>query len=170
MQRVSVYVDGFNLYYGLKSKGWRRYYWLDLRRLAENLLQFGQQLMTVRYFTARVIRLADDPEQSERQQTYLEALEMLTDLYIHYGYFLPKRVLCHQCGAIRETYEEKMTDVNIAVELMGDAQDDAFDTAIVISGDSDLAGPIEAIRRRYREKRVIALSRRIGFPNASAEW
>lgn len=156
MQRVSVYVDGFNLYYGLKSKGWRRYYWLDLRRLAENLLQSGQQLMTVRYFTARVIRLADDPEQSERQQTYLEALETLTDLYIHYGYFLPKRVFCRQCGAVQETYEEKMTDVNIAVELMGDAQDDVFDTAIVISGDSDLAGPIEAIRRRYQEKRVVA--------------
>ena len=156
MQRVSVYVDGFNLYYGLKSKGWRRYYWLDLRRLAESILQSGQQLMTVRYFTARVMRLTDDPEQSERQQTYLEVLETLTDLYIHYGYFLPKRVFCQQCGAIRETYEEKMTDVNIAVELMGDAQDDAFDTAIVISGDSDLAGPVEAIRRRYPEKRVIA--------------
>ena len=30
MERVSVYVDGFNLYYGLRSRGWRRYYWLDL--------------------------------------------------------------------------------------------------------------------------------------------
>ena len=29
-QRVAVYIDGFNLYYGLKSKGWSRYYWLDL--------------------------------------------------------------------------------------------------------------------------------------------
>ena len=29
-RRVAVYVDGFNLYYGLRSKGWRRYYWLDL--------------------------------------------------------------------------------------------------------------------------------------------
>ena len=159
MQRVSVYVDGFNLYYGLKSKGWRRYYWLDLRRLAENLLQSGQRLMVVRYFTARVLQLVGDPEQPERQQTYLEALETLTDLYIHYGYFLPKPVLCQQCGAIRETHEEKMTDVNIAVELLGDAQDNAFDTAIVISGDSDLAGPLEAVRRRYPEKRII-----VAFP------
>ncbi len=49
-----------------------------------------------------------------------------------------------------------MTDVNIAVELMGDAQDNAFDTAIIVSGDSDLARPVEALRRRYPEKRVIA--------------
>ncbi len=104
MQRVSVYVDGFNLYYGLKSKGWRRYYWLDLRRLAENLLQSGQRLMVVRYFTARVLQLADDPEQPERQKSYLEALETLPDLHIHYGYFLPKSVTCQQCGTSRETY------------------------------------------------------------------
>ena len=156
MQRVSVYVDGFNLYYGLKSKGWRRYYWLDLPRLAENLLQSGQRLMVLRYFTARVLQLADDPEQPECQKSYLEALETLPDLHIHYGYFLPKSVTCQQCGTSRETHEEKMTDVNIAVELMGAAQDNAFDTAIIVSGDSDLAGPVEALRRRYPEKRVIA--------------
>ena len=32
-RRVAAYVDGFNLYYGLKSKGWRRFYWLDIRAL-----------------------------------------------------------------------------------------------------------------------------------------
>ena len=53
-RRVAVYVDGFNLYYGLRSKGWRRYYWLDLRRLSEQFLRPGQRLVMVRYFTARV--------------------------------------------------------------------------------------------------------------------
>ena len=52
-----------------------------------------------------------------------------------------------------------MTDVNIAVELLGDAQDDVFDTAMVVSGDSDLYGPIEAVRRRYPHKRVV-----VAFP------
>ena len=52
-----------------------------------------------------------------------------------------------------------MTDVNIAVQLLGDAQDKVFDTAIVISADSDLAGPVQAIRSRYPNKRAI-----IAFP------
>ena len=34
MQRVIVYIDGFNLYYGLRAAGLQRYYWLDLRRFA----------------------------------------------------------------------------------------------------------------------------------------
>ena len=55
LQRVAAYIDGFNLYYGLRSKGWRRYYWLDLHRLVERLLRPGQQLVAVRYFTTRVV-------------------------------------------------------------------------------------------------------------------
>ena len=155
MQRVTVYVDGFNLYYGLRSKCWRRYYWLDLCRLAQNLLRPDQRLMMVRYFTTRLSSRASGRAKLRRQNTYLEALTTLPDLHIHYGYYLAKDRTCPRCGATRETYEEKMTDVNIAVELLGDAQDDAFDTAIIISGDSDLTGPVSAVRRRYPEKRVI---------------
>ena len=33
-QRVIVYVDGFNFYYGLKKdRRWKRYYWLDVVHL-----------------------------------------------------------------------------------------------------------------------------------------
>ena len=154
LQRVAAYVDGFNLYYGLRSKSLRRYYWLDLRRLVERLLRPGQQLVDVRYFTTRVVPEPGDPDKPKRQNTYLEALETLPDLTIHFGYFLPKVKTCHRCGATLRTYEEKMTDVKIAVELMGDAQDDSFDTALVVSGDSNLYGPIETLRRRYPNKRV----------------
>ena len=159
-ERVIVYVDGFNLYYGLKAKGWRRYYWLDVRLLAKNLLRSGQLLAMVRYFTTR-ISPSSSTSKLKRQGTFLEALETRTDLHIHYGHYLAKDRRCSQCGADLTTHEEKMTDVNIAVELLGDAQDDAFDTAIVISGDSDLTPPVRATLSRYPEKRVI-----VAFPPA----
>lgn len=160
-ERVIVYVDGFNLYYGLKSKGWRRYYWIDMRRLAENLLLPGQVLAAVRYFTARISPRPGSTSQSKRHATFLEALETRADLHIHYGHYLAKKRHCPECRAEWTTHEEKMTDVNIAVELLGDAQDDAFDTAIIISGDSDLTPPVRATLDRYPEKRVI-----IAFPPA----
>ena len=40
-----------------------------------------------------------------------------------------------------------MTDVNVAIELLGDAQDDVFDAAIIVSADSDLTTPASAVRR-----------------------
>ena len=161
MYRVTCYIDGFNLYYGLRSRAWRRFYWLDIRRLGERLLANGQQLEFVRYFTARVFPEPGDPDKQARQNTYLDALATLPDVHMHYGYYTTKEQHCSSCGAIWRSYEEKMTDVNIAVELLGDAQDDAFDTAIVISGDGDLASPVRTVRERYPGKRVV-----IAFPPA----
>ncbi len=154
MQRVIVYIDGFNLYYGLREMQWRRYYWLNMYCLAENLLRPHQKLIAVRYFTTRI---ATKPKaKRKRQDTFIEALETLAGLTIHFGHFLSKKRRCARCGASWQTYEEKMTDVNIAVELLSDAQENLFDTAIVISGDSDLVGPICAVLNRFPNKRVIA--------------
>ena len=113
----------------------------------------------MRMSTAPVLSQSNSPGQRERQRIYLDALATLPDLHIHYGYFLIKSYSCPMCGASYDAYEEKMTDVNIATEMLGDANGDIFDTAIIISGDSDLSGPVTAIRERYPQKRVI-----VAFP------
>lgn len=155
MQRVAVYIDAFNLNYGLRDKNWQRYLWLDVRRLSENLLRPGQGLVAVRYFSAKVHSDPSRPNRLRHQETFLEALGTLPDVSIHLGYYIRKKKLCPKCGNAIWTYEEKMTDVNIAAELLGDAQDNVFDTAIIVSADSDLAGPVTTILRRYPNKRMI---------------
>ena len=40
-KRAMVYIDGFNFYYGLKAKHWKRYYWIDPYKLACNLIHVG---------------------------------------------------------------------------------------------------------------------------------
>ncbi len=54
MKRVIVYIDGFNLYYGLRSKGWKHFYWLNLQKVARHLLKPNQTLVATKYFTAKV--------------------------------------------------------------------------------------------------------------------
>lgn len=54
---------------------------------------------------------------------------------------------------------EKMTDVNIAVEMLTDAYQDLFDVALLVSADSDLSAPILAIKSLFPDKRVI-----VAFP------
>lgn len=155
MDRVIAYVDGFNLYFGLRSKGWKRYYWLDLHQMSQRLLKSGQQLQAVKYFTARIAANTNNPDKQRRQSTFLEAVESLPLTRVFYGHYLPKRRECFNCGATWTTHEEKMTDVNISVELMKDAFDDAFDTALLFSGDSDLAAPVEMVLTRYPSKRIV---------------
>ena len=45
---------------------------------------------------------------------------MLPDFDIHFGHFLGETMTCRHCGHTYLTHHEKMTDVNIAVELMLD--------------------------------------------------
>ena len=152
--RVVSYVDGFNLYFGLKESQFERYLWLNLLRLSLELLKPGQQLCRVKYFTSRISR----PEDKRKRQTnYLEALGTLANFEIFEGQFLDKPKECFGCHRTWLDHEEKMTDVNIATQLLLDAFDDKFDTALVISGDSDLVPPIRAIRQRYPLKRIIAI-------------
>ena len=157
MHRVITYIDGFNLYFGLKSKAWYRYYWLDIHLLAQNLLMPGQELSAVKYFTARISSNPSDPDKRRRQATFLDVVETLPLTRVFYGHYLPKRQKCFKCGATWSSHEEKMTDVNIAVELMKDAFDDRFDTALLISGDSDLAAPVETVLTRFPEKRIVVV-------------
>ena len=155
-ERVIVYIDGFNLYFGLKSKGWKRYYWLNQQKLAESILKLNQSLVITKYFTSRI---SDSPNKVKRQGVYIEALETLNDFKIFYGQFLSNPRTCKKCGNIESVPNEKMTDVNIAVEMLSDAYEDKFDSALLISADSDLTGPIKTILRLFPEKRVI-----VAFP------
>lgn len=163
-ERVIAYVDGFNLYFGLRDKGFQRYYWLNIQAMVKNLLRPYQQLVRTKYFTARISGpkrtgnslLADKIEAKRRRQAiFLEALETLTDFEIYYGHYLGKLVQCRGCGRNWADHEEKMTDVNIATETLTDAFRDNFDTALLISADSDLVPAIRSLKRLFAKKRVI---------------
>jgi uncharacterized LabA/DUF88 family protein len=154
-KRVLAYVDGFNLYFGLRDKGWRKYYWLNLHALATSLLKPWQTLAGVHYFTTRIRANGHNRQDMQRQTTYLEALATLPDVQQHFGHYLEKPKQCHKCGSQWMDYEEKMTDVNIAVQLLADAFDDNFDTALIISADSDLTTPVQTVRNKFPEKRII---------------
>ena len=161
MYRVIAYIDGFNLYYGIKQKGWRRFYWLNVEALSRSLLAHDQELRATKYFTALMSSTPSDPDKSRRQTTYIEALETLPDLQVFFGHFLAKPMKCLKCGVTWTSYEEKRTDVNIAIEMLNDAYQNRFDTALLISGDSDLAGMVEMIRHLFPQKRIV-----VAFPPA----
>lgn len=154
MVRVAAYVDGFNLYFGLKAKYGRRYHWLDLPALAGSLLSPGQSLERVSYFTARV---RNDPLSQHRQSTYLDALAAHSPMVtVTDGRFQEKLRRCGNCEARWTVYEEKETDANIAVTLIEDAVRDRYDTALLISGDSDLCPAVRSVKGLTPDKRIIA--------------
>lgn len=154
-ERVVVYVDGFNLYFGLIEAGLQKCKWLDIEQLVNNLLKPNQELKKIKYFTSRV---GNNPEKQKRQTTYIEALET-KNIQVFYGHYQTNKTECKRCGHIWKSYNEKMTDVNIATQMLIDAYKDNYDMAMLISGDSDLVPPINAVHENFNNKRVF-----VAFP------
>lgn len=73
-QKVIVYVDGYNFYYGLRNgkEKWRRAYWLDVVKFFERMMQGGQELVEVHYYYARPL---NDSQAYDNQ----DELSMLPD-------------------------------------------------------------------------------------------
>ena len=80
-ERVIVYIDGFNLYFGMREAGLDNCRWLNLEKMVSKLLQPNQTLKEIKYFTSRV---SNNPDKQKRQSTYIDALES-TNTKIFYG-------------------------------------------------------------------------------------
>lgn len=65
-----------------------RFFWLDVHRLAKNLLRPGRELSAVRYFTAPLLPDPADNERVRSHTTYMDALATLPELSIHHGYYI----------------------------------------------------------------------------------
>lgn len=151
MKKATVYIDGFNLYYGALKNS--KYKWLNLELLCQNLLK-NNRVTHIKYFTARVSARPNDPQQPIRQQTYFRALQTLPNLEIIYGRYLQSKVMRRlanppQSGSayveVIKT-EEKGSDVNLAAHLVHDGHLGKYETAVFISNDSDLLEAIKIVR------------------------
>lgn len=162
--RTVIYVDGFNLYFrALKNKTYNCK-WLDIRAACVAMLSQENEIVGVKYFTARVSATKADPNKALHQQIYIRALQHVTpNLDVIYGQFATHQVeknLVTPINGIRRAavYEttEKGSDVNLAVHMVTDAWRNIYDCAVIVSGDSDLAEAIRLVKT-YHQKKVVGV-------------
>ena len=161
MATVAAYIDGFNLYFGMKSKYGRRHLWLDVVEMTR-LLRPADEIVKVRYFTAIV---KGEPQAADNQYDYIEALATHNGslLDVHVGRFKERPVRrCRRCGQhylcgcqrnVRR-YEEKGTDMALGAMMVADAALGRAEVTILISADTDLAPALEAVRLVAPQQRI----------------
>ena len=155
-QRVVVFVDGLNLYHAIVHLQRQELEWVDLRNLSRVFLNSRvEQLTDVFYFSSYASHISESAQ--ECQKTYVKALE-LTAVKVVLGHFKEKGRECPACRSKWTSYEEKETDVNIALFLLDLAYQNSFDRALVITNDSDLAPAIQMVRKRFPEKRITTVA------------
>lgn len=156
---TNVYVDGLNLYYrALKGTPFK---WLNLRQLTEGLFP-DDAIQDICYFTS-LIHSRNDPGPPQRQLLYLRALHTLSGLRVFYGELRGRtkvRPLANPVAGLPDYVtildtEEKGTDVNLAMRLLVDGFTGAYEQAVVVTNDSDLAGPVRYVRDELKLRTVV---------------
>jgi len=144
MERVAVYIDGANFYRRLNDPQINipdgKIF--DYSRFVDSLVD-GRHLVSKRYYIG-IVRNTDNTTKSadlvKHQQKFLTEIE-------NEGFSVKRGKIMYD-GVIRE----KGVDVKIAVDLLTGAIDNLYDTAIIVSSDTDLIPAIEYVK--YRKKKI----------------
>ena len=150
MSRISFFVDGFNVYHAINNPRLYKYKWLNYRKLCECFLKPQDTIGEIYFFTAFV---PWSTPKILRHQTLIRALRNVGITPV-LGAFRRINRTCQICKNDYITYEEKQTDVNIAIHVFRTAMENRYDEAIIISGDSDLIPSIHAVKESFTDKKI----------------
>lgn len=149
VERVTCFIDGFNLYHAITRLQKPHLKWVSLWDLAGRYVRpASQQLDTVYYFSAYAQWL---PGAKRRHEAFVRAQEVhgVTPVM---GKFKNKDRWCPTCQQSSRGHEEKETDVNIALFLLDGAYQNAYDHALLLSRDSDLVPALRMLNARFPNK------------------
>lgn len=162
MDRATFIIDGFNLYHSVRiaqyDMGGTSTKWLDIRSLLSSYLHLlgkNAVLDKIYYFSALAKHLeASKPDVTKRHRDYIRCLQA-TGIITELHRFKKKTVWCTSCNNELIKFEEKETDVAIAVKLLELLFKDACDTVVLVTGDTDIAPAVKTANIIFPYKRIV---------------
>ncbi len=145
-KRVVIYIDGSNFYFSVKSRFNLK---LDIEKFCQKFVR-NKELIKINYYIAP-LNQKTHPKQYLEQQKFFDRLKNIDKLNIILGR-LEKR---KRDGEIY--YVEKASDVNLALDVVLDAEKGVYDEAYLISNDGDFSGAVLAVKNFNRDIIYVAI-------------
>jgi len=143
--KTICFIDNANIYHGQADNRWR----IDWEKFIRFLEEKGEVWQT-HFFASETDPPADGA--TAFYQFLKENLRWEVMLYT-----LGRRTLrCKDCGHEHTTYAEKGVDVGLATKMLMLAVNQAYETAILVSGDRDYIETVKHIKSRGLRVEVIA--------------
>ena len=148
--RVNAYIDGYNLYHAEVNLNDNRLKWVNLRALCQHFCKSDDKLDKVWYFTAYAEYYKDDPQKAYKIENHKK---YINDFLKGFG-------VTTKLGKFNKSKKEKQTDINLALQLYGDAIYNRFDKAFLVTADTDFVAAINKIRKNNEtnNKQIIILA------------
>lgn len=155
-ERVAVYIDGSNFYNYLKDKqiNFPKGTKFDFNAFVKFLVG-DRECVSKRYYVG-IFRNLNNSKKSAKlvrgQQKFLSQIEK--------DGFIIKRGRIMKMG---KDYKEKGTDVKVAADLIIGAVDEIYDTAILVSSDTDLIPAIKYLKYKKKKLEYVGFSHNPSF-------
>lgn len=145
MTKVSVYIDGANFFGGLRTIN-KHYtdYKFDFERFVRKIV--GERDLVLVYYYNASLKQQINPKIFAKQQSLFKRLRNIKKFKI----ILCKRQKRQNKGG-DHYYTIKGDDIHLAIDMLRDAYEDRYDTAILISGDGDFAPLVEYVRKKGKK-------------------
>jgi uncharacterized LabA/DUF88 family protein len=133
--RTICFIDKSYIFRGSYKHQWR----VDFRKLVEVLSRHGAVWQT--YFFAS----EEDPPNSDQTNLY-KYLKLALHFEVNLYPLRKRQMRCNACGNEWSSYSEKAAAIGMASTLVSLGYNNAFDTAILVTGDSDFLDPIQTVK------------------------
>ena len=133
--RTICFIDNSYIFRGSYKHQWR----VDFRKLIDSLSRSGTVWQT--YFFAS----EEDPPNADQASLY-KYLKLALHFEVRLYPLRKRQMRCNSCGNEWSSYSEKAAAIGMATTLVGLAYNNAFDTAVLVTGDSDFLEPIRAVK------------------------
>jgi uncharacterized LabA/DUF88 family protein len=150
-KRVAIYVDGSNLYFKLRDLEIPNITYFNYKGLCD-WLALKRTIISKRYYIG-VVRAKEDDARG--QYLRKQQIKLFNHLSSPGQKFIVKKGYLMKNDGV---YHEKGVDVQIAVDLLVGAYEDLYDTAILISSDTDLIPAMEKVKKLGKEVEYIGFS------------
>jgi len=141
--RVMIFIDGSNLYHSLKEHFRRTD--IDIGKFCHKLLE-KRRLIRIYYYNARVGR-REEPERYRDQQAFFTNVGAIPYCELRLG----RLVYINWPNA--PPYE-KGVDIQLTTDLLTHSFKNNYDAAILVAGDSDYVGAIQAVKDNGKNTEV----------------
>ena len=146
MEKVSIFIDGNNLYHGLK------YIYKNSKKLINfnfekfcNFLAKDKKIVEIFYYNASLDKIKN-LDKYKSQKKFFDKLKKIPNLNLRLCKLLKRKIK----GTNQDYYVLKEDDIHMAVDMVEGAFNSKFDVTIVVLGDGDFVPTVKAVQRKNK--------------------
>ncbi|MEE9374634.1 MAG: NYN domain-containing protein [Saprospiraceae bacterium] len=160
---VIVYIDGYNFFIAMKHKKspeWQNLNEIDLVKLSQKYIEKYDRNATL--VKVKLFMAIPHNNLNYKMENFQEYIGRHLSAYPSQFQFIKGRLTdqsrqCHHCCQEIKWRTEKLTDVNLSVEMVHDALTADVDAMYLISADSDFESPIKLSYKSYKKSILLII-------------